>query len=702
VGSPITQLRVGSWKVRALIASAFLAIACGAAYLAIVRQPAWKQRTYKVAITHTPPLCDRGANGRPEGLAVAVIREAAHRRGIALEWVFVKNVMPETALEQNIVDIWPAVGVLDERKERLHLTDPWLSSSFALVSKASNKARSPANLKAKEVSHLNFPLASKLAHGVLKQSKLRGAANHHDLLSEVCLGNVAAGFDEATYINNMLLDRPEACQGVPLFVSLVRGAESSVAMASRKELGFVVDDLRSVMDEMVADGAMNAALDRWASFSANETRSIFVQREAHQRRSALTWGIAGALVLASLLAWQVWRAMEAARQARLANRAKSEFLANMSHEIRTPMNGVLGMLDLILSDTISERCRTDLVVARDSGNSLLTILTDILDLSKIEAGRVEIQQVAFSPSVCLERVARLFEGMAAAKGLAIETRFTNLPEAVLGDETRVRQIVMNLVSNAVKFTDQGVVTIEARGVRREESHCDLLVTVRDTGIGISPEQQTKLFTKFTQIDASMSRRHGGTGLGLSIARSLVHLMKGTVDVSSIPGVGSCFHLWIPFAVAPAADPAATTPMQGPAGPPSGSGRVLLAEDNRVNQMVISRSLQKLGYHVDIAENGAEALDKWRENEYEAILMDCQMPVMDGYQASEAIRTSGHPRHSIPIIAVTAHAMTGDEERCLASGMSMYITKPVRMKELARVMSAATGSSAGSTEHQSSE
>jgi two-component system, sensor histidine kinase len=256
---------------------------------------------------------------------------------------------------------------------------------------------------------------------------------------------------------------------------------------------------------------------------------------------------------------------------------------------------------------------------------------------------------------------------------------------------------MNLVSNAIKFTDHGTVTIEARGIHRDESHCDLQVTVRDTGIGISPEQQAKLFTKFTQIDASMNRRHGGTGLGLSIARSLVHLMKGTVDVSSIPGVGSCFHLWIPFTLAPESEPAALSPLHSALNVAAGSGRVLLAEDNRVNQMVISRSLQKLGYNVDIAENGAEALEKWRENEYQAILMDCQMPVMDGYQASEAIRTSGHPRQSIPIIAVTAHAMTGDEQRCLASGMSSYITKPVRMNELARVMSEATGSTANSTE-----
>jgi CheY-like chemotaxis protein len=291
-------------------------------------------------------------------------------------------------------------------------------------------------------------------------------------------------------------------------------------------------------------------------------------------------------------------------------------------------------------------------------------------------------------------MARLFEGMASAKGLQIETRFTNLPERLYGDETRIRQIVMNLVSNAVKFTDEGKVTIEARAVELDSATVSLEIDVRDTGIGISLDQQAKLFTKFTQVDGSTRRRHGGTGLGLSITKSLVQMMHGSIDLSSTPGVGSCFHVHIPLSLTSATSAESEEPIQDSQslltdGQPA-TGRVLVAEDNRVNQLVMTRSLEKLGYKVDIARNGEEALDQWKANDYQAILMDCQMPVMDGYQASEAIRKSEHPRRTIPIIAVTAHAMAGDEKRCRDAGMTTYLTKPVRLNELARALSEVTG------------
>jgi signal transduction histidine kinase/ActR/RegA family two-component response regulator len=410
---------------------------------------------------------------------------------------------------------------------------------------------------------------------------------------------------------------------------------------------------------------------------------MFALREAQQRKATLQWGIVICLCVTLLLLYQMRKARMAAQEARLANSAKSDFLANMSHEIRTPMNGMLGMLDLVLAGPISEGSRSDLCLARDSGAALLTILTDILDLAKIEAGRFEIRPAAFYLQPCLAGVARLFEGMANAKGLTIETRFTGLPERVIGDETRIRQIAINLVSNAVKFTDQGTVTLEAHTSLRDDGRLDLIFAVRDTGIGVPIDQQAKLFAKFTQVDGSTRRRHGGTGLGLSITRSLVQLMDGGIDMSSIPGVGSCFHVRIPLGIPDTG--VVTLPDEQSDTPAVLAGRVLVVEDNAVNQLVMTRSLRKLGYQVDLASNGEEALDRWRHIDYQAILMDCQMPVMDGYQASEAIRKSGHPRQSVPIIAVTAHAMVGDEARCREAGMTTYLTKPVQIRELARAL-----------------
>jgi signal transduction histidine kinase/CheY-like chemotaxis protein len=695
----LSRLRFRKWKALAIGTVTLALLISTVAY--VRTPPVWKRRVYRVGVDGAPPWAEMGRDGEPGGLAVALLREAARRRGIKLDWVLVTGMTPDEAIEQRRVDLWPAIGVTAKRTTQYHLTEPWLSSSFALVSRADDPAITPKDIAGKPVAYNTFQLASQLASQHLRGARLLPARSREELLTSVCRGDVAAGFEEASYLNAMLLNRPAECTGIALSVHLIPGAAASIAFGAHRDFADVAEELRAALNDMAADGEMTIAFDRWSSFSANETRSIFALREAQHRRTMLHWAIAACSAVAVLLGWQMRRAKVAAKEARLANSAKSDFLANMSHEIRTPMNGILGMIDLVLSGPISEASRSDLCVAKDSGVALLTILTDILDLAKIEAGRFQIHPAVFHPEQCLAGVARLFEGMAGEKGIHIETKFKNLPERLSGDETRIRQIVMNLVSNAVKFTDRGTVTLEAQAIELDSATVSLDLAVRDTGIGISPDQQTKLFAKFTQIDGSTRRRHGGTGLGLSIAKSLAQLMHGTLEMSSIPGVGSCFHLHIPLmlpqrnSAAPetlqAAKPPATVSAQ-----PVATGRVLVAEDNRVNQIVMTRSLEKLGYEVDIAANGEEAVDRWKHKEYKAILMDCQMPVMDGYQASQAIRQSGSAGQSIPIIAVTAHAMVGDEQRCKDAGMTTYLTKPVRLTELARVLSEVTTTPNGPT------
>ena len=688
-----SKLRCKTWKAIAFTVFAVVALTTG--FLSMTRNREWKKRVYRVGVDGAPPWAETNAKGEPGGLAVALLREAARRRGIKLEWVLVQGITPDVAIEQRLVDLWPAIGVTATRQQKYHLTEPWLSSTFALVSRSEMPAIAPPDVVGRSVAYNPFHLASQLAHRHLPGARLQQAPSREDLLAQVCLGTVDAGFEEASYLNSMLLRRPQSCAETSLDVHLVHDAAASVAFAAHRDFAMVADELRSELDHMVTDREMTVALDRWASFSANETRSIFALREASQRKSFLQFDIAASVVVILVLAWLMRRARIAAEEARLANKAKSDFLANMSHEIRTPMNGVIGMIDLVLSRPISEESRSDLCVARDSGGALLAILSDILDLAKVEAGRFEIRPDSFNPAQCLAGVARLFEGMAAAKGLRVETNFADLPDQISGDEIRIRQVVMNLVSNAVKFTDQGAVTIEASVAERSGDTLELEITVRDTGIGIASNQQAKLFTKFSQVDGSTGRRHGGTGLGLSISRSLVQLMNGTIEFSSIAGVGSCFHVRIPLQRAPAvpgpSEQAITAAQAALIQQSRASGRVLVAEDNCVNQLVMTRSLEKLGFQVDIASNGKEAIDRWEHHEYQAILMDCQMPVMDGYQASQAIRQSEHPRRSVPIIAVTAHAMLGDEQRCLDAGMNTYLTKPVRLNELARVLTEVTGS-----------
>ncbi len=679
--------------VGAAIAVAVLISGTGLGFRRISRID--KSRTYRVGFDGAPPLSEIGPRGEPGGLAVALIQESAKRRRIHLEWIALPGISPEAALQNGTVDIWPAVADSEDRRKILHLTEPWLAASFALVSRIESAVVVPADVAGKEVAFTGYQVAAKIAYQYLPHSTLIKVQSRSDVLRSVCAGKVAAGFDEASYLNMLLLDRPAECSGVALSVQIVDGATSPVSIAARRDAADAADEIRSAFNDLAADGTMNLALIRWASFSANETRAIFELKETLDRRIRLQWGLAVSIVALVLLAWQVRRARratqqarEATQQARQANEAKSEFLANMSHEIRTPMNGVLGMLDLLLDAPITEKKRGELRIARDSAASLLAILTDILDISKIEAGQMKLSEAPFGPAKCIAGVVGLFQSIARDKGVSLEFASSIVPEIVVGDEVKFRQIVTNLVSNALKFTERGSVELKLSAEELSPQNFKLRITVQDTGIGIPLEQQSELFTKFMQVDSSTRRRYGGTGLGLSISKSLIELMHGTISISSEDGQGSTFRVELPFRMPSGAElESEVAPEETCARNREMGVRVLLAEDNRINQLVISRSLESLGYAVDIAENGQLAVERCQHTTYSAILMDCQMPVMDGYEACAAIRQSDSSNRSVPIIAVTAHALQGDEARCLAAGMTDYVTKPISQASLARAMSA---------------
>ena len=463
--------------------------------------------------------------------------------------------------------------------------------------------------------------------------------------------------------------------------------EATRSLQTEARLGYVAEALYrtaaldfSTKAELIGDDSVLDAVLGCVNMLAEELEAHLkersrIERDLEARVNARTAELAATV---TRLETEIARANVLKIEAEIANRTKSEFLANMSHEVRTPMSGVIGMVRLLLDTRLDAEQREMATTIKDSSETLLNVLNDILDLSKLEAGKVTLERHAFSPAELLRDATTLFGPRARAKSLELGLELDpSLPPALLGDSTRIRQVVLNLLGNAVKFTETGSVRLRGRMIRAADGPAGLRVEVADTGIGIAEDARGLLFQKFSQTDGSTSRKFGGTGLGLAISRELVELMSGHVGLESRAGQGSTFFFELPLERAEEPLRRASQSPPVPRVAVDHSAQILVVEDNVVNRRVAVKVLQNMGYKPKFAENGVIAVEMHRATPFDIILMDCQMPEMDGYQATAIIRSDeASSGVRVPIIAMTAHAMKGDRETCLAAGMDDYLTKPV--------------------------
>ncbi len=632
------------------------------------------KRPLRVGYHANPPYLFRGDDGTPRGVVVDVLNAAAARRGESLVWTFSPE-GPDESLRRGSIDLWPFTVATPERRTRYFVSESWLTTRALIVSRRGVPL--PADLAGMRLGVPHSSFFRQLASSRYPEAIVATSSSRERMFEAFCAGTHDALLIDERALSTLLLDRTY-CTGLALRANAVPGSDQELALTGDRRQRRRIESLRAGIDDLAHAGLIRPIFQRWSAGAWSPETELLSNLEETRRRGyalgLLAIFFAAAFAALGLLAWRLRRARAEAERAAAA---RSHFLANLSHEIRTPINGVLGLTEL-LQQTRMDPVQRDLAASIQlCGRNILALVSDILDLSKLDAARMELEVIDFDLTETARTLSAAFTPAAHAKGLQLHIHPVPADCRWLrGDPVRITQILMNFTANAVKFTASGSVDVRVRRLDHR-----LRFEVSDTGIGIDEPTRLRLFQPFTQADASTTRKFGGTGLGLAIARRIVECMGGEIGVESTPASGSTFWCVLPVApgepyVEPATPHHETRPLQ-----------VLVAEDNKVNQAVAAGLLKQLGHAARIADNGEIALDLFARERFDAVLMDCQMPVLDGYQATRRIRQMDHGR-AVPIIALTAHALASDRHRCLAAGMNDYLAKPVTLEQLRGALSRA--------------
>ena len=635
------------------------------------------EKRFRIGIRHSPPYLVVHPDGSPDGLAYQAIEYAAKHKGIELEWVRTE-VSSIEAMRRHSVDLWPLSEPVSAAAVGFRTTEPWLQDAYCLMSLRSSRISRVSDVAGRRVAVNKDRTPSQLASRHLRGSNIKSVDQASVALVSVCRGEADAAFLNARVAQSLLLRRPRECEGAELQYTLLPAVVLPLGIAYAPHAEVAATVLLKGLEELSSDGSLAAVFSKWSFIANSEVEYESALLRARRQNQNLIYALAVAAALLSLSLWLTSRLRHAKRQAEKAAEAKSQFLANVSHEIRTPMNGVVGMSSLLLDTALDSEQREMAQTIRSSADSLLRVINDLLDFSKIEAGKMAIEPSVFDFGQAVRSAVNLLQEQARSKGLTLEIELDPSIPRLSGDPVRISQVILNLVSNAVKFTDEGGVRVRVTNLGPKDDTVRVRTYVIDTGLGIEPEQASRLFTPFTQVDAAPSRRYGGTGLGLAISKRLVEMMGGEIGLNSTPGRGSTF--WFTLELPPVDLPMATA-VERRARVDSRPLRILVAEDNNVNRQVVVKLLTRLGHQVQAVSSGELAVEAYRNNVYDLVLMDWQMPRMDGFDTTAAIRSIEAGQRHVPIIALTASAMTGDRERCLSAGMDGYVSKPVSLQEL---------------------